>query len=325
MKKVTIIGGGTGIFANLSGLKEYPLDLGVVMTMMDSGGSTGKLRVQLGVLPPGDLRQCLVALSDAPKLWRDLFLYRFDEGDFKGHNFGNIFLSTLEKLANDYDEVVELATYILKSKGEVCPVTYTQTNLEATYLDGTKLIGEDAIDSYKGKSSVAELTLTNPAFATKKTLSRLEKSDFVILGPGDLFTSIIPVLLVGGVVEAIKNSNAKIVLVMNLMNKNGQTTDFTTLSLLEEFHKYLDGKKIDVVLMSNSNIDKKVLNYYADHGELPIRDDLNDKNFKGKIVKADISSTISYIKPSGDSLERTLLRHDPSKVAGALYQIISQK
>lgn len=325
MKKVTIIGGGTGIFANLSGLKEYPLDLGVVMTMMDSGGSTGKLRVQLGVLPPGDLRQCLVALSDAPKLWRDLFLYRFDEGDFRGHNFGNIFLSTLEKLASDYDEVVELASYILKSKGEVCPVTYTQTNLKATYLDGTKLISEDAIDSYKGDSNIVDLTLTNPAVATEKTVSRLKHSDFIILGPGDLYTSIFPVLLVDGVIDAIRLSKAKIIVVMNLMNKTGQTTDFSTFTILEEFHKYLGGNKIDYVLMSNSNIDKKVLAYYASHGELPIKNDLDEKNFKGEIIKADISSTISYIKPSGDNLERTLLRHDPSKVAGALYQIISQK
>ena len=231
----------------------------------------------------------------------------------------------MEKLASDYDEVVELASYILKSKGEVCPVTYTQTNLKATYLDGTKLISEDAIDSYKGDSNIVDLTLTNPAVATEKTVSRLKHSDFIILGPGDLYTSIFPVLLVDGVIDAIRLSKAKIIVVMNLMNKTGQTTDFSTFTILEEFHKYLGGNKIDYVLMSNSNIDKKVLAYYASHGELPIKNDLDEKNFKGEIIKADISSTISYIKPSGDNLERTLLRHDPSKVAGALYQIISQK
>src|SRR3989339_1036567 len=110
MKKITVIGGGTGTFVVLSGLKKYPLDLSVVVTMMDSGGSTGRLRDQLGILPPGDLRQCLVALSDAPDLWRKLFLYRFEKGDLKGHNFGNIMLTALEKISSNYQEVIDVAT-----------------------------------------------------------------------------------------------------------------------------------------------------------------------------------------------------------------------
>src|SRR3972149_9934363 len=117
MKKITVIGGGTGTFVVLSGLKQYPLDLGVIVTMMDSGGSTGRLRDQLGVLPPGDLRQCLVALSEATDLWRKLFLYRFENGDLRGHNFGNIFISALEKISNNYDEVTDLASFILKTSG----------------------------------------------------------------------------------------------------------------------------------------------------------------------------------------------------------------
>ena len=121
MKKITVLGGGTGTFVVLSGLKNYLLDLSVVVSMMDSGGSTGRLRDQLGVLPPGDLRQCLVALSDTPSLWRKLFLYRFEKGDLAGHNFGNLFLAALEKVSDDYNQAIELASYVLQTKGKVIP------------------------------------------------------------------------------------------------------------------------------------------------------------------------------------------------------------
>src|SRR3989344_7742857 len=144
-KKITVIGGGTGTFVVLSGLKKHPLDLGVIVTMMDSGGSTGRLRDQLGVLPPGDLRQCLVALSEAPILWRKLFLYRFESGDFAGHNFGNLFLSALEKVSKDYDEVIDTASFVLKTKGKVLPVTFSKVHLGVKYSNGKILIGENKI------------------------------------------------------------------------------------------------------------------------------------------------------------------------------------
>ena len=140
MKKITVIGGGTGTFVVLSGLKNFQLDLSVVVSMMDSGGSTGRLRDQLGILPPGDLRQCLVALSDAPILWRKLFLYRFEKGDLKGHNFGNIFLAALEKVSRSYDEAIETVAYVLKTKGKVIPVTLNKLHLVAEYENGKKLL-----------------------------------------------------------------------------------------------------------------------------------------------------------------------------------------
>src|SRR3989344_7254506 len=136
MKKITVLGGGTGTFVVLSGLKKYPLDLSAIVTMMDSGGSTGRLRDQLGVLPPGDLRQCLVALSEASELWRKLFLYRFEKGDLKGHNFGNIFLSALEKVSENYNEVIESVSFVLKTKGKVIPVTFEKAHLCVKYESG---------------------------------------------------------------------------------------------------------------------------------------------------------------------------------------------
>src|SRR3990167_7767430 len=133
MKKIVLIGGGTGTFVVLSGLKKFPFNLSVIVSMMDSGGSTGRLRDQLGVLPPGDLRQCLVALSDASDLWRKLFLYRFESGDLQGHNFGNIFLTALEKVSSNYNEVMDTASYVLKTKGSVFPVTFEKTHVCVKY------------------------------------------------------------------------------------------------------------------------------------------------------------------------------------------------
>src|SRR3990170_3093431 len=162
MKKVTVIGGGTGTFVVLSGLKDEKLDLSVVVSMMDSGGSTGRLRDQLGVLPPGDLRQCLVALSEAPLLWRRLFLYRFESGDFAGHNFGNLFLSALEKVCSSYDEVINTASFVLKTKGKVIPVTFDNTNLCVQYKSGVSVKGESRIEENINESSAIQKAYLEP-------------------------------------------------------------------------------------------------------------------------------------------------------------------
>jgi uncharacterized cofD-like protein len=203
MKKATVIGGGTGTFVVLSGLKNMHLDLGVIVTMMDSGGSTGRLRDQLGVLPPGDLRQCLVALSEAPELWRKLFLYRFEKGDFEGHNFGNIFLSALEKVSSDYNQVLETASYVLKTKGKVIPVTLDKAHLCAEYENGTVLKGEGLIDENNGETSRIRRAFLEPVPRVNPlAVDRIRESDYIVIGPGDLYTSIIPVLLVPGMKES---------------------------------------------------------------------------------------------------------------------------
>src|SRR3989338_2221566 len=180
MKKVTIIGGGTGTFVVLSGLKQHPFDLAAIVTMMDSGGSTGRLRDQLGVLPPGDLRQCLVALSDAPELWRKLFLYRFEKGDLAGHNFGNIFLSALEKVCDDYDTVIDTVSYVLKTKGLVLPVTYEKTHLCAEYENGTVIKGEGNIDEDNPeRSRIVNAYLEPKVEVNQKAVRRILDSDFI--------------------------------------------------------------------------------------------------------------------------------------------------
>ncbi len=208
MKKITVLGGGTGTYVVLTGLKKYPLDLGVIVTMMDSGGSTGRLRDQLGVLPPGDLRQCLVALSEAPELWRKLFLYRFERGDFKGHNFGNIFLSALEKVSSNYEEVLDTVNYVLKTKGQIIPVTFSQTQLCVKYESGKVIKGEGKIDQNNPeKTKIINAYLEPKVKVNQKAIERIINSDYIVIGPGDLYTSIIPILLVSDIQKALKKTS----------------------------------------------------------------------------------------------------------------------
>lgn len=319
MKKITVIGGGTGTFVVLSGLKKYPLDLSVVVTMMDSGGSTGRLRDQLGILPPGDLRQCLVALSEAPLLWRKLFLYRFEKGDLEGHNFGNIFLAALEKVSNSYDEAIETVSYVLKTKGKVIPVTFDKIHLVAEYENGKKITGEGLIDkNHSEKSRIKTIYLEPLGKANLKAIKSIEESEYIVIGPGDLYTSIIPVLLVNDVKKAIKRSKAKIIFIMNMMTKSGQTTDYKASDHVNDLVKYL-GVEPNFVLINNGTISSEVLASYERYNEVRVINDLNKNGYQ--IIEKDLVDVKKVEKNSSDVLYRSILRHDSEKVADELKKI----
>lgn len=321
MKKITVIGGGTGTFVVLSALKDYPLDLGVIVTMMDSGGSTGRLRDQLGVLPPGDLRQCLVALSEAPLLWRKLFLYRFENGDLAGHNFGNVFISALEKVCKNYDEVLTTASFVLKTKGEVIPVTFSKTHLAVKYQNGKLIKGEANIEENTSElSKITSAFLDPQATANPKAVKRISESNYIIVGPGDLYTSIIPVLLVNKVKEQVIKSHAKIIYISNLMTKSGQTTNYTASSHLDDLTHYL-GKKPDYILINNAIITEVILKWYERHNETIVNDDLS-KNGNAKIVRGDFIEKNQTQKLASDKLSRSILRHSSKKIAKELIRII---
>jgi uncharacterized cofD-like protein len=322
MKKATVIGGGTGTFVVLSGLKNMHLDLGVIVTMMDSGGSTGRLRDQLGVLPPGDLRQCLVALSEAPELWRKLFLYRFEKGDFEGHNFGNIFLSALEKVSSDYNQVLETASYVLKTKGKVIPVTLDKAHLCAEYENGTVLKGEGLIDENNGETSRIRRAFLEPVPRVNPlAVDRIRESDYIVIGPGDLYTSIIPVLLVPGMKESLLSTRAKIIFVMNLMTKSGQTSNFTARDHIGDLVRYV-GKKPDHIIINNGKIPENILEWYISHHEKPVVNDLTPASFNGSVVSGDVVDNASIMKSKADVLTRSILRHDSDKLAALIGKLI---
>lgn len=313
-----MLGGGTGSFVVLTGLKNLPIDLGVIVTMMDSGGSTGRLRDQLGVLPPGDLRQCLVAMSEAPMLWRELFLYRFEQGDLKGHNFGNIFLSALEKVADNYDEVMDLASYVLQIKGKVIPVTFKNTHVCVEYESGKKIVGEGNIDEDNDEKSRVKQAYLEPKVAPNpEAISRLKESDVIIVGPGDMYTSIVPVLLIDSVKDTIKKSAAKIVYNMNLMTKAGQTHNYKASDHLKDITRYL-GREPDVMIVNNGEIPKDILEWYRAHDEELVENDLHHTGYKGTIIETDLIDRKEYVKSKADTLARSVLRHDSDKLTGVL-------
>lgn len=321
MKKITVLGGGTGTFVVLSGLKEYAFDLSAIITMMDSGGSTGKLRDQLGVLPPGDLRQSLVALSEASLLWRKLFLYRFEAGDLVGHNFGNIFLSALEKVSKNYNEVIRNASIILKTKGKVIPVTFDKVHLVACYTNGKVLKRETLIDTNKDiTSKIKDIYLEPKAKGNPEAIKAIEKSDVIVIGPGDLYTSIIPILIVGGIKEALGKSKAKIIYILNLMTKLGQTTGYKASDHLQDLEKFL-GRKPDIILVNNSKIPKGIIKWYHDHHEEVVIDDL-DKYHYQKIIKTALISSKVFEKISSDHLSRSVLRHSSKKLAKVINGLV---
>lgn len=323
MKKITVIGGGTGTYVVLSGLKKLKdVDLSVVVSVTDSGGSTGKLRDQLGVLPPGDLRQCLVALSEAPELWRKLFLYRFDKGDFQGHNFGNLFLAALEKVSSSYDQVINTASFVLKTKGKVIPVSYDKLHLVAEYENGKVLTGEGLIDENRcEKSRIKNIYITPKGKPNKKAIEAILNSDFIVFGPGDLYTSIIPVFLVEKIVQSYKKTKAKVIYILNLMTKAGQTTNYKASDHIKDLFKYTK-RYPDYILVNNQKISQNILKAYYEYNEIPVEDDL--KMFNNiKILREDLIDNRPVSKNQSDIVYRSILRHDSEKITKVLKKIFN--
>jgi uncharacterized cofD-like protein len=322
-KKVVVIGGGTGTFVALSGLKKYDLHISAIIAMTDSGGSTGKLRDQLGVLPPGDLRQALVALSDSEKVWRDLFLYRFENGDLEGHNFGNIFISALEKVSGSLSKSVEIATKILDVKGKVVPVTYQKAELCVRLVDQSFVIGETHIDEptrFEKRSKIEKAFLQPKVKVNPEVLKVISNADLVVIGPGDLYTSIIPNFLVDRVAASVKKSKAKKVYVLNLSTKRGQTTNYKATDHILDLEKYIGKHVLDYVVLNTTAPSKKALSWYLKKKESVVVDDLINTPFK--VIRADLINTTEYKKSKSDKLIRSLIRHDSDKLAKQLVKLL---
>lgn len=321
IKRVVVIGGGTGSFVVLTGLKAYPLQITAVITTMDSGGSTGRLRDQLGVLPPGDLRQALVALSDSEKIWRDLFTYRFETGDLAGHNFGNIFISALEKITGSFESAIELAAYILDTKGNVVPVTTSTSEICAVLKNGKVIKSERLIDDPDLlPSPIQELYLDKPAFPNPRALRAIKQADFIIFGPGDLYTSIVPNLLVSDITRVIRSSKAKKIYIANLMTKKMHTAKMGVKEHVDIIESYL-GSKIDYVLLNKERIPVKLAKWYKKTADSePVIDNMKaDSTYR--VIKGDFVNNVAFEQSVADRVKRSILRHDSKKLASELYKI----
>jgi uncharacterized cofD-like protein len=323
MKNVVIIGGGTGTFTLLSGLRKFPSNNSVIVSSADDGGSTGILRKELGVMPPGDIRQCLVGLSYTQEEMKQLFNFRFDKGSLAGHSVGNIILAALEKIAGT-EEGINLAAKMLNVRGHVLPVSLTPTILSAVLQNGKKLVGEHNIDDQdpKGKTSAIKNLHLSEAKANPKALRALEQADVIVFGPGDLFTSILPNLLVKGVAQAINKSKAKKVLVTNVMTKFGQTDGFKASDFAKILQQYLQGE-IDVVIANKKLPDVKALEAYKKEKATFVEVDAKEiTDMRIAVQSADLIAKTEFKKSAGDKLKRSILRHDREKLAKIIWELI---
>ncbi|MCH9612313.1 MAG: Gluconeogenesis factor [Chlamydiia bacterium] len=318
--KVCTIGGGTGNFVVLRGLKQFPIDISAIVSMADDGGSTGILRDELGVLPAGDVRQCMVALSDSSFLMRNLMNYRFENGGLSGHSFGNLFLSALEKVTGSFERAVEEVGRILNIQGKVIPVTTQQVRLRMVLKNRKLLEGEKQIYLSKEIDKGYQSIYLEPyPKANPHAISEIMEADAVVIGPGGLHTSLIANLLVDGVADALLETRAKKIFVVNLMNRKGQTTGYQVSDYVAEMSKYLGRDAFDHIIVNRQLPPKELIEVYREEGEL-VCNDMEDP----RVELADLLGAPEVTCPS-DLLRRNLIRHDSNALAEKLMEILEVK
>ena len=323
--KIVVVGGGTGSFTLLSELKNYTHNITALVNMVDDGGSTGQLRDELGVLPAGDVRQCLVALSTSPKV-RDLFNYRFDEGSLKGHAFGNLFMAALERMTGSFAEAVETASEVLSVKGHVFPITLDNIKLVMHREDGTEIRGQFESSYVKlNRGEKPFLTLDPVAEINPRAREAILAADMVVIAPGLLYGSLAPALIVSGLTRTLKESKAKKVYVCNLVTKPEQTEGFTVGDFADEIERF-SGIELDYVLYNNHRPPEELIEKYARDGEHLVEWDkleLKEKHYKavGKQFIADTAWTNTNASSDPLAAKRSLIRHDAERVAKELMRI----
>lgn len=334
-KNIVVMGGGTGTFAVLSGLRDSGHNLTAIVTMADHGGSSGMLRDELGVLPPGDIRQCLVALSRAHATVRQLFTHRFSEGSLRGHTLGNLFLAALEDMTGNFEKAVEVASETLQICGRVVPVTLRKTELYARLANGSLLSGEPAITGSQElkRTGVKRLYLRPSPRANPKAIEAILAADLFVMAPGNLYSSLIPNLLVKDIPEAIAQSRARKVYVCNLMTKYGQTEGFAVHHFVDELEKWAlrpsSGQArrplFDVVLHNIQQPPEAALRRYQKEG-VPVGFDKGGARARKNVrfVAAPLLSQKMFLPSEDDPLahQRSFIRHDPQKLAQALLELL---
>jgi uncharacterized cofD-like protein len=326
--KAVVIGGGTGTFMVLSALKHYIPNLSAIINMVDDGGSTGVLRDELGVLPPGDIRQALVALSSSSETVRELFNYRFGEGTFEGHAFGNLLLTALEKITGSFAEAVKTAGQVLDINGQVIPVTTDDVRLCYKDRQGNVVVGEKTVtQSFFAKGEHPEIFLRPHATLNPEAAKAIKQADLIIIGPGNVYSSLIPTLLVDGMGDALRSAKGKKIYVCNLVTKPGQTDGFKVHDFAASLERYAGGPIFDYVVYNTAKPAQELLDNYAKEGELWVEID------KGAFTKAHyqavgenlISKKIHVQNPNDKFLQRTLIRHDNDKLARIFMRLYTQK
>ncbi len=309
--RIVAIGGGTGLSTLLQGLKQYTSNITAIVTVADDGGSSGRLRQEFDMLPPGDIRNCLVALADTGPLMQQLFQYRFaEESALKGHNFGNLFITAMTKITGDFEQAVQASSKVLAIRGRVVPSTNTRVRLVAEHDDGSVTSGESQIS--EATVRIKRLYL-DPRHCqpTRAALDAIREANAIILGPGSLFTSVIPNLLVEGMVEAVVQSQALKLYLCNVMTQSRETAGFRASDHVQALIAQANPGILQVCLVNTKPVPSHLLDRYREEGAFPVEGDCDRIRALGyQVVAEDLINADNYV------------RHDPEKAAKLIIQLI---
>lgn len=315
-KKVVVIGGGTGLSTMLKGIKKYTSDITAIVTVADNGGSSGKIREEMGIMPPGDIRNCLVALANTEPIMEKLLQYRFLDGSLKGQNFGNLLIATLADITGSFEEAVRVTSNVLAITGKVLPVTLEDVHLQARFQDGNTIIGETEIVEY-GKSTGSniyhiELNPKLPA-PTDDVIRALREAELIVLGPGSLYTSIIPNLLVKDMSMYIKSAKAQKIYIANIMTQPGETSSISLEDHVVILEHYLGKNVLDAVIVNNEQVTKAQMKEYEEEGAKLLT--VNKEHEVWQRIKRLEVPLVKVHK------KKKFIRHDPEKLAKCIFQI----
>lgn len=308
--RVVAIGGGTGLSTLLSGIKLFTSNITAIVTVTDTGGSSGRLRDELDMLPPGDIRNCLVALADAGPLIRDLFQYRFEVGEgLKGHSFGNLFITALSKVTGDFEKAISESSKVLAIRGRVLPSTLEKVTLVGEFTDGTILEGETNITEARKPLKNMGLKPDN-CRACPEALDAIENADMIILGPGSLYTSILPNLLITDINEAILKSDAYKIYIANMMTQPGETDNFSTWEHLRVLIEHTDPRMIDACFVNVESIPEEMRGKYSEKGSVPVELDLDIIRERGyEVVEGRFLKVDGQVRHHAEELSRLIFDH----------------
>lgn len=317
-KNIVAIGGGTGLSILLSGLRKYSDNVTAIVTVADDGGSSGRLRKDLNMLPPGDIRSCLLALANTKESMEKLFSYRFDNGDLKGQSFGNLLIAAMNEIYGDFGIAVKETSEVLNITGQVLPVTLDKMDLVAELENGKKFLGESGIPKFSRKenSPIKKMFLENSEVKIlDDCLEAIEKADLIILGPGSLYTSVIPNLLINNMVDAIMDANAKVIYICNVMTQAGETDGYGVVDHVEGILKHSREGMIDYCFVNTKEINEDVLKNYFIEDSIPVLLKFDDEE---KLKKLDIELV------TGDFIEikQGYVRSDSIKISEKILSLI---
>lgn len=306
--KIVVIGGGTGLSVLLHGLKAYTSNLTAIVTVSDDGGSSGRLRQQFNILPPGDIRNCLVALADAEPLMRDLFQFRFQEGtELSGHNFGNLFITVMTELVGDFDKAIKESSKVLAIRGQVIPSTLKRISLVAKHSNGAKTYGETKIS--KSTSPIRRVHLVpENCLPTDDALEAIANAEAIVLGPGSLYTSVLPNLLVKNIPDAIESSQAIKLYICNCMTQSGETDNYTAADHLRAIHEHCGKRIVDYCMVNTGKIPEEFLQKYKMENAAPVIPDIAEiKKMGVNVIADDVISMQDHVRHNSEKIAKSII------------------